>query len=96
MGSVYKAVAVHDRPFWRERDGHAEFVVLGEPGAAVFDTSPPDGLSMPSEPVGDVHWAGTETAGEHAGYIEGAIESGERAAREVVESLAGARRKERP
>ncbi|WP_414458120.1 FAD-dependent oxidoreductase [Gordonia bronchialis] len=32
-------------------------------------------------------WAGTETASEHPGYIEGAIESGERAAREVVASL---------
>ncbi|WP_216858445.1 FAD-dependent oxidoreductase [Actinomadura verrucosospora] len=46
----------------------------------------------PSEPVGGVHWAGTETASEHAGYIE----SGERAAREVIESLARARGKERP
>ncbi|ACY23422.1 monoamine oxidase B [Gordonia bronchialis DSM 43247] len=34
-----------------------------------------------------VFWAGTETASEHPGYIEGAIESGERAAREVVASL---------
>jgi monoamine oxidase len=28
-----------------------------------------------AEPTGHIHWAGTETAGEHAGYIEGAIES---------------------
>jgi monoamine oxidase len=34
-------------------------------------------------PVGRVHWAGTETAVEHCGYMEGAVESGERAAREV-------------
>ncbi len=34
-------------------------------------------------PVGRVHWAGTETAVEYCGYMEGAVESGERAATEV-------------
>ncbi|GEM31026.1 putative flavin-containing monoamine oxidase AofH [Nocardia neocaledoniensis NBRC 108232] len=159
MGSVYKAVAVYDRPFWRAR-GEAESVLLSEPGTAVFDTSPPEGpghlcmlvggrearalddlddharraavlgpvaehlgpgvlaprgwhekswhrdpyvgggysalprlgdetgyFPMPAAPMGRVHWAGTETAAEHAGYVEGAIESGERAAREVAAFL---------
>lgn len=36
------------------------------------------------EPMGRVHWAGTETAIEWTGYMEGAIESGERVAREVT------------
>ena len=35
-------------------------------------------------PCGRVHWAGTETAVEWTGYMEGALESGERAAREVI------------
>ncbi|WP_067474879.1 flavin monoamine oxidase family protein [Actinomadura hibisca] len=160
MGSVYKAIAVYERPFWRDQREHAEFMLLDDPGVAVFDTTPPDGpghlcflvagaearaldgrepadrrqallgplvphlgtgvlqpvswhekswhldehvgggyaalplpgsgngrLPVPSGPVGDIHWAGTETASEHAGYIEGAIEAGERAAREVIESL---------
>jgi monoamine oxidase len=39
------------------------------------------------EPSGHIHWAGTETAEEWNGYIEGAIRSGERAAAEVLESL---------
>lgn len=39
------------------------------------------------EPVGRIHWAGTETAEEWTGYMEGAIESGERAAREVTARL---------
>jgi monoamine oxidase len=34
-------------------------------------------------PVGRLHWAGTETATEYCGYMEGAVEAGERAAREV-------------
>jgi monoamine oxidase len=38
-------------------------------------------------PVGALHWAGTETAAEHAGYMDGAITSGERAADEVLARL---------
>jgi monoamine oxidase len=36
------------------------------------------------EPVGRIHWAGTETAVRWCGYIDGAISSGERAAQEVL------------
>ncbi|HWA29815.1 MAG TPA: FAD-dependent oxidoreductase [Rhizomicrobium sp.] len=36
------------------------------------------------EPCGRIHWAGTETATEWAGYIEGGLRSGIRAAREVI------------
>jgi monoamine oxidase len=39
------------------------------------------------EPIGPLHWAGTETATRWNGYIDGALQSGERAAAEV---LAGA------
>lgn len=39
------------------------------------------------QPVGRVHFAGTETATAWTGYLEGALESGERAAREVVRGL---------
>lgn len=159
MGSVYKAVAVYEAPFWRGRVD-AECVLLGQPNVAVFDTSPPDGpghlcmlvggpearalddldtdgrralllrqlarhlgedvekpaswhekawhqdvfagggysvlpvpgtrdgfYPMASAPTGLIHWAGTETAAAHAGYIEGAIEAGNRAAREVAEMV---------
>lgn len=159
MGSVYKAIAIYNTPFWRNRCS-GEFLVLDTPGRAVFDTSPPEGpghlcflvagpearaldhldpaerraallgaladyvgpevlepvswhekawhqdefvgggyLALPepgttegflpvdATPVGDIHWAGTETAADHAGYFEGAIESGTRAAAEVVAAL---------
>ena len=36
-----------------------------------------------TEPAGPVHWAGTDTASEWNGYMEGAIQAGERAAQEV-------------
>jgi monoamine oxidase len=35
-------------------------------------------------PVGPIHWAGTETADYWTGYMDGAVRSGERAAREVI------------
>jgi monoamine oxidase len=39
-----------------------------------------------TRPVGRIHWAGTETAQVWAGYMDGAVESGMRAAREVLAS----------
>lgn len=36
------------------------------------------------EPIGRIHWAGTETARACMGFIEGAVESGQRAAEEVT------------
>ena len=39
------------------------------------------------EPVGRLHWAGTETATYWSGYMDGAIRAGERAASEVLELL---------
>jgi monoamine oxidase len=40
-----------------------------------------------TQPVGAVHWAGTETAGYWNGYMDGAISSGKRAAGEVLAGL---------
>lgn len=57
------------------RGGYSAHLV---PGAiTAFDES----LATPH---GHVHWAGTEIAREHAGYFEGAIESGVRAAAEII------------
>jgi monoamine oxidase len=39
------------------------------------------------QPVGRIHWAGTETSEVFAGYIDGAVRSGERVAAEVMEVL---------
>ncbi|MDX6697580.1 MAG: monoamine oxidase [Solirubrobacteraceae bacterium] len=38
-------------------------------------------------PVGRLHWAGTETADYWSGYMDGAVRSGERAAREALAGL---------
>ena len=54
----------------------------------------PEGASSQSqlrsilrEPVGRIHWAGTETATRSHGTIDGAVRSGERAATEVLAAL---------
>jgi monoamine oxidase len=39
------------------------------------------------EPVGRIHWAGTETSDYWNGYMDGAVRSGERAAAEVLAGL---------
>ena len=41
------------------------------------------------EPIGRIHWAGAETATVWNGYMDGAVQSGERVAREVLESGVG-------
>ncbi|KAH8900146.1 hypothetical protein GQ53DRAFT_869502 [Thozetella sp. PMI_491] len=67
---------------------HDEFAGWGCPCTSlppgVLDTLGGDGLRQPE---GNLHFAGTETAGEWKGYMEGAIRSGERAAAEVVKDL---------
>jgi monoamine oxidase len=41
------------------------------------------------QPVGPIHWAGTETATEWCGYLDGALSAGQRAADEVLAALKG-------
>ncbi|OCB54418.1 hypothetical protein A5722_20660 [Mycobacterium vulneris] len=61
---------------WHEKSWHTDEYVGG------------GYMALPAKPVGDIHWAGTETASDHAGYIEGTIESGLRVAQEVAQALA--------
>lgn len=42
-------------------------------------------FSVVKEPVGCIYFAGTESATYWSGYMEGAIQAGERAAREVCQ-----------
>tara|TARA_R110000850_G_scaffold70053_20_gene155497 strand:- start:921 stop:2468 length:1548 start_codon:yes stop_codon:yes gene_type:complete len=39
-----------------------------------------------SEPVGRIHWAGTETSGYWTGYMDGAVRSGEQVARTLLDA----------
>ena len=59
-------------------------------GGYVFNYPPGVLMSFGSElrkPVGGVHFAGSETATYWAGCLEGAVQSGERAARELLHRM---------
>jgi monoamine oxidase len=161
-GTLAKAEAVYDRPFWRDAGLSGQSVSDVGPARTTFDNSPPDGrpgvlfgfiggrdarqwmqmsanarraavlenfvtyfgeqarhprsyiednsaaderwirgcptVNLPPgvlsdfgptirEPVGRVHWAGSETSTFWAGYMDGAVRSGQRAAGEVLAAL---------
>lgn len=75
---VLEPVAWTDRQWTAERWSGGGPVAIGAPGAV---TGSREGLR---EPVGRIHWAGTETSPRWGGYIDGAIRSGERAAAEIL------------
>jgi monoamine oxidase len=161
MGSVFKCMAVYDKPFWRDQGLSGMATSDTGPCKLTFDNSPPDGApgvllgfiegqeardyagSSKAErrravldcfaryfgdearnarryidkswaadrwsrgcyvgftppgvlvgyrqairaPIGPLHWAGTETASQWAGYMDGAIDSGIRAAGEVLSEI---------
>lgn len=76
-----------DARVYRDQDWSTEPFTRGCPvsvlGAGTLTTCAP----ALRAPFGRVHLAGTEMAREHVGYLEGAIESGERAAEEVSARL---------
>ncbi|MFJ3304622.1 flavin monoamine oxidase family protein [Streptomyces sp. NPDC086549] len=161
MGSIGKAIAVYDTPFWRADGLNGQAVSDSGVVRSTFDNSPPDGsygalmgfieademraydsasvddvkaavlkdyanyfgdkAKSPAsfvlqrwdnegfsrggpvayappgvlteygaalrKPVGGIHWAGTETSTYWNGFMDGAVRSGERAAKEVLAEL---------
>ncbi|MER6423434.1 FAD-dependent oxidoreductase [Streptomyces sp. NPDC001137] len=161
MGSIGKAIAVYDTPFWRADGLNGQVVSDSGVVRSTFDNSPPDasygalmgfieademraydGSSVAEvkaavlkdyvnyfgdkaksptsfvlqrwdnegfsrggpvayappgvltaygaalrKPVGGIHWAGTETSTYWNGYMDGAVRSGERVAKEVLAEL---------
>ncbi len=75
-------VAYADKNWIEDRWSGGGYAGLMPPGAL---TECGDALR---KPCGRIHWAGTETATRWAGYMDGALEAGERAANEVVKRLA--------
>ncbi|OWF47168.1 amine oxidase [flavin-containing] A-like [Mizuhopecten yessoensis] len=61
-------------------------------GGCYLGVMPPGVLTkygrMLRKPIGRVHFAGTETATEWIGYMDGALQSGDRAAHEILDKLA--------
>lgn len=69
-----------------QRWGAEEFAP-GGPTAAVPPGSWTEFGPLLRRPVGPLHWAGTETADEWTGFMDGAVRSGQRAATEVAAEL---------
>jgi len=72
---------------WLDKDWGADPWSQGCPVASMVPgamTSVGDWLA---KPLGPIHWAGTETATHWPGYMEGALQAGERAAAEVTAAL---------
>ncbi|WP_293307445.1 flavin monoamine oxidase family protein [Mycolicibacterium sp.] len=65
----------------------AEPFAPGGPTAAVPPGSWTQFGQLLRRPVGPLHWAGTETADEWTGFMDGAVRSGQRAAAEVAAAL---------
>jgi monoamine oxidase len=70
-----------------EQDWVEERWTRGGPTSVLGPGTLVDFGSALTRPAGAVHWAGTETAGYWNGFMDGAISSGERAAREVLAAL---------
>nr|WP_128375245.1 FAD-dependent oxidoreductase [Streptomyces cavernae] len=161
MGSIGKAIAVYDTPFWRADGLNGQIVSDTGTVRSTFDNSPPDAsygalmgfieademrtldsasvdevkaavlkdyvtyfgdkAKTPTSfvlqrwnneaysrggpvayappgvltqygkarrtPVNGIHWAGTETSGYWNGFMDGAVRSGERVAKEVLDAL---------
>lgn len=72
----------HEKAWHLDPDAGGGYIAL--PGIDAAES----GLPVAGAPLGHLHWAGSETALDHPGYLDGAIEAGERAAAEVVAALA--------
>jgi len=85
--AVQLGTGVLDPSSWHEKAWHLD-PHAGGGYLALPDLHADFGLPMSAEPIGRVHWAGSESAQDHPGYLDGAIEAGLRAAQEVAEALA--------
>ena len=72
---------------YRELDWGAELWSRGCPVGGLPPGVLTHSFAHLRKPEGRIHWAGTESATEWIGYMEGAIQSGERAADEVLRRL---------
>jgi monoamine oxidase len=86
FASLFGDEALKPLDYVDHRWGAEEFAA-GGPTAAV----PPGSWTRYGpwlrRPVGPIHWAGTETADEWTGFLDGAVRSGQRAAAEVTARL---------
>jgi monoamine oxidase len=86
FAAIFGAEAAEPIDYLDQRWG-AEPFAPGGPTAAVPPGSWTQFGPLLRRPVGPLHWAGTETADEWTGFMDGAVRSGQRAAAEVAAAL---------
>jgi monoamine oxidase len=86
FAEAFGSQALKPRDYF-EQDWTAERWSRGGPVSEVTPGTVTDFLPVLAQPFGNVHWAGTETADYWNGYMDGAVRSGERAAKEVLAEL---------
>ena len=88
MLDVADALVRHRRPprplLYEDKDWSADPWSGGCPVGVLPPGALTSAATTPGTAVGCLHFAGTETATEWTGYMEGAVQSGERAAGEVL------------
>lgn len=77
---------------WHDKAWHLDEHCGGGYVAYPINGAPEGILSTSGERIGNLHWAGTESSQTYPGYLEGAIQAGERAAKEVSGIIAGQNR----
>ena len=87
-GSMARTELIDDAPYYVDMDW-SKTASLGCPtgvlGPGIFTKAGP----ALKRSIGRIHWAGSESADQWCGYMNGAIQSGVRAASEVLRALAG-------
>lgn len=73
---------------YMEKDWVADKYTGGCPVACFSPEISDEDIDMLSTPIGPIYWAGTETADTCQGFMSGAVQSGERAAAQVLQSFA--------
>jgi len=86
FASLFGDEALKPLDYVDHRWGAEEFAA-GGPTAAVPPGSWTRYGAWLRRPVGPIHWAGTETADQWTGFLDGAVRSGQRAAAEVAARL---------
>jgi monoamine oxidase len=86
LADVFGERALKPKAYF-EQDWTREPWIRGGPVSVLAPGTTTDFLPVLKEPFDRVHWAGTETSPYWNGYMDGAVRSGERAAKEVLDRL---------
>ncbi|MCW3014911.1 MAG: monoamine oxidase [Solirubrobacterales bacterium] len=86
FAKAFGPAALKPRDYF-EQDWTQEPWIRGGPVSVLGAGTTTDFLPILAQPFQRTHWAGTETSPYWNGYMDGAVRSGERAAKEVLDAL---------